>query len=231
MADLITTDLEFAESTEPITEYPGYAGFVRVRTFKKSEHTIFLVVVADENAATIIFNFYSTMDMNFISGYGLFCAYPELTLNKLSYVNPAARDPSNDGHQFKRLNAKLRHRGFIHYIHLHEHDKWRDHLCGESKYCPLTLRSMHDQESLFIPFASTSTESAGPAMYDGVHSVIWALGGPPCSGEGLYHGLVTLSVPVYQAQHGQYTPLKFSRQLRIVLDDVTMWQQSTSVKQ
>ncbi|KAK7021157.1 hypothetical protein R3P38DRAFT_3196901 [Favolaschia claudopus] len=200
MADLIQTELKFTESAEPVNNYPGYAGFVRVRRFHKDHHSIYLIVVANENAATIIFNLYSTMDMNFVSGYGLFCAYPELTLNKLSYVNPSARDTSTDGSDFRRLAANVRRKGFTHNIALFEHVLYRNHVCGSSRCCPNTLRSMHDSDSLFVSFASTLTECAGPTLYDGIHTVIWSLGGPPCIGEGLVNGLVAISVPVYQHQ-------------------------------
>ncbi|KAK7018845.1 hypothetical protein R3P38DRAFT_2783550 [Favolaschia claudopus] len=200
MAFFIENDLTFAESSEPVGQYPGYAGFVRVRRFHKDEHTIYLIVVADDNAATIIFNFYSTLDMNFVSGYGLFCAYPELTLNKLSTTNPSAFDTSLDGSQFRRINAKIRNRGFTHNNQLCDHSDFRDHVCGTSKSCPSTLRSMHDSGTLFVPFESTLTQAPTPTIYDGVHSIIWSLGGRPCRGEGLFTGLVVFSVPIFEAQ-------------------------------
>ncbi|KAK7006373.1 hypothetical protein R3P38DRAFT_2476135, partial [Favolaschia claudopus] len=88
MAITIDTRLEFTEQTQAIDPFPGYSGFRHIRTFCKDENTIYLVVVADENAINVIFQFHATADMNFLSGYGLFCAYPNLTFNNKSYTNP-----------------------------------------------------------------------------------------------------------------------------------------------
>jgi hypothetical protein len=47
-----------------------------------------LVVSASETAVDTIFTFHSTPVMNFISGYGIFSAYPLLTLQNKGFVHP-----------------------------------------------------------------------------------------------------------------------------------------------
>ncbi|KAK7016249.1 hypothetical protein R3P38DRAFT_2785894 [Favolaschia claudopus] len=200
MAITIDSHLEFTEQTQALDPFPGYSGFRHIRTFCKDENTIYLVVVADENAINVIFQFHATADMNFLSGYGLFCAYPNLTFNNKSYTNPSAADSSGNGYNLKMLAKKLKRRGLEHRTRFVEHSQWETHVCGTEKNCPTTLRSMYDEAALFVPFESVRTKSWSPTMYNGKNGVVWSLGGPPCNGRGLYTDLINMTVPVYHAE-------------------------------
>ncbi|KAJ7247067.1 hypothetical protein C8J57DRAFT_1020191, partial [Mycena rebaudengoi] len=67
-------------------------------------HKINVMACTGETAILLVFHFHSTLVMNFISSYGLFCAYPALTLEHTAIPSAAFFDSTID-HQ--RLEACL----------------------------------------------------------------------------------------------------------------------------
>ncbi|KAK7001021.1 hypothetical protein R3P38DRAFT_3217786 [Favolaschia claudopus] len=223
MAEVIQDKLEFSEDFSGYNRYPGFTGFLRIRHFEKDGNCIHLIVAASENAASLVFNFHATIDMNFLSGHGLFCAYPQLTFNNKSYTNPGAADTIEGGTTLTRLAYKLKTRHIGHKPDLLSHKEWREHVCGTDRNCPTTLRSLYDGTSMFIPLSSTNTESASPTVYDGMETVVWCLGGPPCTGRGAYMDFLNIGVPIKQTEVSKFQgPKGFKRHLKIILDDPIM---------
>ncbi|KIO12018.1 hypothetical protein M404DRAFT_125896, partial [Pisolithus tinctorius Marx 270] len=64
------------------------SSILTVITFDNNTRLIDVVVSNSYTALSPIFQFHNTCVMNFISAYGIFCAYPNLTLHALSMVNP-----------------------------------------------------------------------------------------------------------------------------------------------
>ncbi|KAJ7716880.1 hypothetical protein B0H16DRAFT_1740966 [Mycena metata] len=158
-------------------EYPDYLGVRRVYWLKRRHHTLNFIVVDGGNAAATIFNFHSTIVMNYFSGTRLYCSMPELTLRKISAPNINLIDVSVD--------CACRTIGCIYKYHLRgitfrygRHIAV--HVCGSDPICPATLRTLHDNAGLVIPFPSRVGVVQTADVYDGIRSVRWSLGGPHC---------------------------------------------------
>jgi hypothetical protein len=165
-----------------------------VRLFNGRCH-IDLVVSRTESSSDNIFGFHSTVVMNFISGYGIFSAYPTLTLGHRGYVNPKfTQEGEIEYRSIKNCIKKYESRGFTISGMFGV-----TRSCGFSNRCPHTIRSMYDGYSLFIPFNPSmgSQDDDEPldsrCIYDRRHDTIWSLGGPLCYGgrpEGGKRGFV-----------------------------------------
>ncbi|KAK7000257.1 hypothetical protein R3P38DRAFT_2561855 [Favolaschia claudopus] len=162
--------------------YGSISGVYRIHWMKKEEHSINVIVVTGDNAAATIFQFHSTVVMNYLTGHGLLCAYPHLTLNKLSIANPGSNRSDRSMKKVEICYNKYRQRGFTHVERLNQHSSWETHMCGFDKSCPATPRSLYDGGCLFIPFLDRDNDGnmIEPPYYDGLHTVVWSLGGTPC---------------------------------------------------
>lgn len=188
------------------TESSSYASIIciaRVHWLTKVRHVINLVVVDSENAALAMLYFHSTIVMNFLSTNGLFCAYPDLTLNKMSIPNPTMLDGFSRQRTLRCIE-KYQERGIRYTDNLRGWSRWAKHACGQDPNCPTTLRTLHDGHGLFIPLTShltppTSTSEVPLRMvYDGYNSAIWSLGGGSCTPDDtLYHRTFVSSIAVY----------------------------------
>jgi hypothetical protein len=154
-----------------------------------------LVVSRTESCSDNIFGFHSTVVMNFISGYGIFCAYPTFTLEHRGYINPKfMQEDEIEYPSIEKCIQKYERRGFTISALFRA-----THSFGFSNRCPHTLRSLYDGYSLFIPFNKSigSQDDDEPLdsryIYDRRHDTIWSLGGPLCYGrrpEGGKRGFV-----------------------------------------
>ncbi|KAK7044301.1 hypothetical protein R3P38DRAFT_2406533, partial [Favolaschia claudopus] len=124
--------------------YQDMAGISRTHWLKKGENVINLMVMSSGNAAAAIFQFHSTIVMNYISGWGVFCAYPELTLNGKSVANPSALATERERKRALYCFDKYGERGIDHRGKLSDHKAWSSHACGSDPSCPMTLRALHD---------------------------------------------------------------------------------------
>ncbi len=162
-------------------QYDSHAGILRIHWLAKGTHSVNLIVVPSGNAATAIFYFHSTIVMNYISGFGVFSAYPALTLEKKAIPNAGIwSDKATKERAFKCF-PKYVGRGIEYREDLGRHKGWEKHKCGTDKSCPTTLRALHDGGSLFIPFPSVNLPDIEAPIYDGIRSVIWSLGGKRCA--------------------------------------------------
>ncbi|KAJ7482354.1 hypothetical protein B0H11DRAFT_1724011 [Mycena galericulata] len=147
-----------------------------------------VMICEGECAILPVFSFHSTIVMNFISSYGIYCAYPELTVAKRGIsTSKYLTDPpfSQERHCF----AKYRDRGYIITQKIDDHLQNNRHTCFEHPSCPLAIRSLYDGVGAFVRFANPSTihESKGDFIYDSKHSALWSLGGQTCIQTGFYH--------------------------------------------
>ncbi|KAK7054076.1 hypothetical protein R3P38DRAFT_3171590 [Favolaschia claudopus] len=192
----LSTKLAFTVFRRTEEHYKVDSSIVRVHWLRKGHHIINLLVVAGENAPAAIFRFHSTIVMNFISGYGVFCGYPELTLRKKSIANHSVLQDKISRSRALVCFEKYESRGVLTHDDLRGHDGWVSHVCGTDKSCPSTLRSLHDDGSLFVSFQSTSTPECPPIMHSGFASVLWSLGGTRCAPLPISHPLVVQTLPL-----------------------------------
>ncbi|KAJ6477943.1 hypothetical protein C8R47DRAFT_1075282 [Mycena vitilis] len=174
--------------------------------FTRGAHVINLRATAGENATVALMLSHSTIAMNFISAWGIFCAYPQLTLVKKAMFNHFTEDE----HEFKRWSSHQRMMtSFEKYVKRDiefgvDSSTWYArlrHRCYASPLCPLSTRSMYDRSTLFVRFPIRGPGTAGPLAnsirYDERHTVIWSLGGCFCNEPILYHRAFSHSKKIY----------------------------------
>lgn len=148
--------------------YP-YSHIQKIFTLHHQKSKIDVIVSKTSTPISPIFQYHSTVVMNFLTANSLFCAYPELTLQKKSIINPFAVY----GQALKRttLQALLKYnkRG-IQYTSCR-------HLHGNSQCWKERLRSVDDELGLWIRNPSPETF---PATQD-FHTLKWSLGGSICN--------------------------------------------------
>ncbi|KAJ7044249.1 hypothetical protein C8F04DRAFT_896201, partial [Mycena alexandri] len=67
--------------------YPDNSGITKVHRLEKGARSMNIIIVQGEDPAIAIFHFHSTIVMNYLTGFGLYCAYPSLTLSDVGVVN------------------------------------------------------------------------------------------------------------------------------------------------
>ncbi|KAK6992983.1 hypothetical protein R3P38DRAFT_2568245, partial [Favolaschia claudopus] len=170
-------------------------GIKRTHWLRKNTHIINIIVMPADSAAGAIFQFHSTIVMNYISGWGVFCAYPDLTLRGKSVANHSALATEGQRNRAKTCFVKYGERGIDHQARLSDHKDWSSHVCGVDPSCPITLRALHDRASLFIPFKSVELKDGLTPVYDGMKSMVWSLGGSTCEKVGsTYHPSIAFPV-------------------------------------
>ena len=152
-----------------------------VATFTNGDQQIDIIVSKNAGGISPIFQFHSTIVMNFFSPDHFFCAYPALTLNHLVKVNPG---PLYLGHFCCRtLDALLKYvqHGFC-YTSCES-----GHL---SKYtCKSVARSLTDGGSMWIDLINFPHVSMTPLdlfQCYGILDIDWLLGGMVCGSESAF---------------------------------------------
>lgn len=122
--------------------------------FINGDSTIKLFIVSSGNAASPMLASHSTLLMNFISYYGIYCAYPRMTLNRRGLINAEDNVEEDDlPEDIASCITKYRARGFdFHRTCMTGFDTDK-HRCGRSKECPGTLHILNDSGGLFWRFA------------------------------------------------------------------------------
>ncbi|KAJ7202999.1 hypothetical protein C8J57DRAFT_1038179, partial [Mycena rebaudengoi] len=137
-----------------------------------------VVTCIGETAIMPVFYFHSTVVMNFISGGGLFCAYPALTTDHVSIPTAGYYDPGINRSQMDACFEKYTDRGFSFVTAASSNGNGGEHICYRDYCCPRTIRTLYDNGGLFVPFGSTVEEHQ--IIYDKWHTVLWSVGGPAC---------------------------------------------------
>ncbi|KAK7000965.1 hypothetical protein R3P38DRAFT_2796267 [Favolaschia claudopus] len=109
---------------------PRNARILRTHWLKKGKKVVNIIIVPDDNAATAIFHFHSTIVMNYFSGYGVFCAYPALTLARKGILNSSVAQSDAQRRRVARCIDKYTLRGFDMKTNLNEHKNWEQHTCA-----------------------------------------------------------------------------------------------------
>ncbi|KAJ7445312.1 hypothetical protein FB451DRAFT_1189231 [Mycena latifolia] len=192
MLGILTDVYHFSLDRTQSNSYPSNKHILRTHWLIKGDRVINVMVVDGDNAVVAIFPFHSTIVMNFITGMGIYCAYPDLTLSKIGVRNNGL--PYND--RALACLAKYAARGIIF------RQCGQTHIYGDDKHCPSAVRTLHDDVGLLIPITSHSSwrdSVLSPhEVYDGFKSVVWSLGGPRCNNAGVYNETFAMSIPVFR---------------------------------
>jgi hypothetical protein len=122
-----------------------------ILTLKRDGEKIDLIRTTEDHILATVTQFHSTVVMNYITFYGIFCLYPEWTMRRKALVT--RRNVSC------KILDKYQIRGFkIGYTssELSKHDV--SHNCGKDICCPTTTRNLRDGFTLFIPFDDKATD-------------------------------------------------------------------------
>jgi hypothetical protein len=186
----------------------GMQGSLRMLyEYVKHGKSVRLWIASGENSTVPVMLTSTTFVMNFISPWGVYCAYPTLTLIQRGLVNRFTddRDDSPGKTTFCRLSTgfdKYTERGVTFEVC----DKpWQDnnrkHKCFVSPTCTHTMRSLYDNAGLHIDFPVQYEDGesliAGRTRYDSSHTTIWSLGGQHCEVPGLYQKAFAQSKPLF----------------------------------
>jgi hypothetical protein len=107
--------------------------------------SINVVVSNTSSAIQPIFDFHSTIVMNFINPFGIACAYPRLTFDHRGLMNPGIQSPD----KLNKCYQKYRDRGFSIVSSLRKWKGFKGHECGVDPSCGQTRRSIRDGHVLF----------------------------------------------------------------------------------
>ncbi|KAJ7661399.1 hypothetical protein DFH06DRAFT_988100 [Mycena polygramma] len=207
MKILLSTSFGYCQTGSKIMD--GAQDTLRVEhTFAKEGNTVRLRVTAGENATVSLMLSHSTIAMNFISAWGIFCAYPQLTLKNRAMFNHFTEEE----HEFRRWSSHQRmmasfdkyvKRGITFGV---DASTWygterSQHRCYATPLCPLSTRSLYDPSSMFIRFPTHDSGDQGALAksirYDDKYTVIWSLGGCFCHEPVLYHRAFSQSKKIY----------------------------------
>lgn len=127
-----------------------YADCHSVITLYKGYRKVQVVVSTTEDATKPVRGFHSSPVMNFISGQGIYCAYPILTgayrgiLNRNSVAWNAQLRLETEA-----CINKYRARGFMMEDDLSQWADFKGHICGRIGSCPSTRRGLNDKYILY----------------------------------------------------------------------------------
>ncbi|KAJ7654015.1 hypothetical protein DFH06DRAFT_905008, partial [Mycena polygramma] len=126
----------------------SYGNNTEIRTIhwlKKKKKKLNVMVVKGENAALAIFQFHSTIVMNFLSADGIYCAYPSLTLSNLAIANiPIMIRESGMSERCRDCFEKYRLRGVAFDHDARNFQGHASHVCCSDAECPSTVRTSRD---------------------------------------------------------------------------------------
>ncbi|KAJ7037577.1 hypothetical protein C8F04DRAFT_952428 [Mycena alexandri] len=165
----------------------GMQGTLRMLyTLTKGDKTVRLWVASSENPTVPVMLTATTFVMNYISPWGIYCAYPRMTLTNRALLNYFTDDGVDLNHEItynrimQALN-KYRLRGVSFEV---DDRNWPDmaknHVCFSSSSCTHTARNLYDAAGLHIKTHEQERREADEYV------TIWMLGGPMCSRGNTY---------------------------------------------
>ncbi|KAG1792674.1 uncharacterized protein HD556DRAFT_1444348 [Suillus plorans] len=182
----IYTTLQKFEDLELPSPPPGpynTSGIAKLFRFQKGKQNVDIIVTNLASAVAPVFQFHSTIVMNFISADVIFCAYPAWTLDMLGLIHPRTYKQNGTNYATIQGLAKYMQRGFTLYSDIGELSP-HDNRCVKTYYCPHVSRSTNDKGKLAWEFKRTERDTAkGKVRYTDTNAVIWCLGGDQCNNE------------------------------------------------
>lgn len=143
-----------------------------VVTFSNTSRIIQVIFSSTYTALTPIFEFHSTAVMNFVSPDLVLCAYPDLTFQHLSLINPAPIYLDLFSISVADALRKYNDRGFR-YID-----------CATAGTCTTNVRSLTDSKCFWMNLKQTPLINNAPANLLAAYNIAdvrWVLGGKICA--------------------------------------------------
>jgi len=185
------TGFKFIASYRKLPGVPYASQYMHEVIIMESETAIINIIVSSTiDPLAPLFAFHFTAVMNAITAYGIWSAYPSLTLNFQSLINPM-RSGDNSALSRARMmicQEKYTKRGFSISVGLHA---WKEHVvheCSSYVNCPHTKRHASDEGTLFFPFRSLDLNKGreeSKYLRNRGRPIAWRLGGEICQFSGL----------------------------------------------
>jgi len=193
---------------------PCVSGVLLLTHRSNEDLCINLIMTSSPSPVAAIIHSSSTHIMNYINKHGIFCAYPELTSNKLalSIVRPTRAQVLDLHHIIAgTMVPKFIEHNILDPLHLLFRQRYQEcgfsfddnllvHVCTIDASCPHTSRHTSDSERLFfsfgehmhLPVAIASLPVYLPIVQENQPKslshegcdVRWTLGGGPCDNSG-----------------------------------------------
>jgi hypothetical protein len=181
---MVEKTLGFKRRRSTALTYDTQTHIKRVYHLEKGQKQMNVMVIRGEDPTIAIFQFHSTVVMNYLTAFGLYCAYPALTLGNRGVANLSAilRNPSSR-ERILRCFDKYRARGVEIENDVTIFPEFAHHVCHVAAECPLTVRSTSDGKGLYQElFPPLEMEAVFATKNE--HLVVWHLGGPMCRKDG-----------------------------------------------
>ena len=213
--DLLEDEYQVSETWSNVhLGNPCVSGVLLLTHRSNRDLCVNLIKTSSPSPVAAIIHSSSTHTMNYINKHGIFCAYPELTSNKLAHsVVCPTRSHLLDLHRIIAGNMVPRfiERNILDPLHLIFRQRYRErgfsfdddlwaHVCTVDASCPHTSRHTSDSNRLFFSFdkhmalpivvdaltvyPSILREKKDKALSYEGCDIRWTLGGGPCENSG-----------------------------------------------
>ncbi|KAJ7035865.1 hypothetical protein C8F04DRAFT_954401 [Mycena alexandri] len=174
--------------------YPDSSAIHKVHRLEKGHRSMNIIIVRGEDPTAALFHFHSTIVMNCLTAFGLYCAYPSLTFFDVGVVNlPVVLREVGVRRNAEECFDKYRNRGVTLVNDVRKLPRHSIHECRKDAECPHTLRSTVDAQGLYITlFEPTEAEAEYVARHR--YATIWMMGGPMCGEKGTYFNNFVASI-------------------------------------
>ncbi|KAJ7715120.1 hypothetical protein B0H16DRAFT_1340234 [Mycena metata] len=174
--------------------YSNNAAICKVHRLVKGRKSVNVIIVQGEDPTAAVFHFHSTVVMNYLSAFGLYCAYPSLTLSDTGVMNlPVVLRDVRARTNAEDCYEKYRTRGVTMVNDVRKLSGHARHECRRDAECPHTLRSTVDELGLHAEILEpTGAEAEYLARHR--YATIWMLGGPMCGARGTYFSNFVASI-------------------------------------
>jgi hypothetical protein len=183
MLTIAKRQLRFREFAYTTSAYNINSSIKKIHHLRKKGKRMNLVVVKGEEPTVAIFQFQSTVVMNYLSASEIYCAYPSLTMHRLSVVNVPVliRESQRPGGRDRIYSCLEKYfaRGISFKSDVKQFNGHTHHNCHTDAECPLTIRTNFDEKGLRATLFPL-TEAEETRLTLNKHMVVWALGGPKC---------------------------------------------------
>jgi len=172
--------------------YNLHSRIKKVTRLRRGRHIVDVIITVSPDAIAAIMGFHSTPVMNWISGDGVFSAYPQLLSKKRGLVNSMGLTLPNFSPKLPPANVRMCLKKYFNrgFDIRRNPSCWPGdkHVCCSSVNCPHTVRSMLDHGTMYYRFKK-SDELAGIHMTGGIdykgpycsqYILYWSIGGPSC---------------------------------------------------
>ncbi|KAJ7717853.1 hypothetical protein B0H16DRAFT_1717897 [Mycena metata] len=185
----------------------------------KDDHTIRLWVASSENPTVPIMLTATTFVMNYISPWGIYCAYPRMTLTNRGLLNYFTDEGQDANHEitYRRVMQALNKytaRGVTFEV---DDRNWPDlckkHVCFSSASCTHTARNLYDSAGMHISFPVSYTGYkkylAENTRLNSKQTTIWSLGGNFCGDPVLFHRAFSRNVALHMKRPENFEEMSY----------------------